>query len=184
MIDPAPVRASARLLSRSLLAVQILLGVLALLTLIGSVLSLTVVRLRERLGNALAGAMGIGDVSPETVQVAGFAALVLLQLGMLFIVTGRMRAVFLALDRLRPEAAAQAARQTARWLWVLVIWGVLANALGSVIATWHLPDGERALAIGIGSQQVMTALAALFAAFMARALTLGAALWRDHRAVI
>ncbi|MEM7644864.1 MAG: hypothetical protein AAF366_20450 [Pseudomonadota bacterium] len=184
MIDPSPVRASARLLSRILLAIQVLLGVLALAVLVGGVLAVLIATVRETLGTAFVDAMGVTDISPQAGQVLGLAALVFIQVAMLFAVTGRMRAIFVALERLRPEEAAGAARGTAWWLWALVIWGVLAGALGSVITTWHLPDGERALAVGIGSQQITTALAALFAAFMARALTLGAALWRDHRAMI
>lgn len=69
-------------------------------------------------------------------------------------------------------------------LWALFGWVIVAGALGSVALSWHLPVGERSLAIGIGSTQISLAIAALIAAFMARVFALCADLWQDHSEVI
>ncbi|MEM7710706.1 MAG: hypothetical protein AAF264_08155 [Pseudomonadota bacterium] len=178
MIDPTPVRSSARSLALILLGVQILMVGAGLLV---AVLAANV---PDALGGFLLGALNHDAVVPRLWQSLALAALILVQVALLYGLMGRMRAIFTALDGLDPDGAAGAARRTSWWLWGLLVWGVAARGAASVIATWHVPDGERALAIAFGTLVASTALAALLAAFMARALALGAELWRDHRAVI
>ncbi len=80
--------------------------------------------------------------------------------------------------------AAARARTLAHVLWGLFAWTIVAGTLASVVLTWHLPEGERALSPSLGSTQVSLALAALVAGFVARAFALSADLWQDHREVV
>lgn len=80
--------------------------------------------------------------------------------------------------------ASERAKTLAYILWALFVWTIAAGALGSVAVTWHLPEGERALAIGVGTAQISLGVAALIAGFIARAFALYADLWQDHREVI
>jgi len=109
---------------------------------------------------------------------------VLLHIGIWGSVTWYGRQIFSALLVEDVQAASIASRKTAWLLWAMLIWGIVANTLGPLVATWHLPDGQRALAIGFGSAQISTVLAALLATFTSHAFVLGAALWQDHQRVI
>ena len=80
--------------------------------------------------------------------------------------------------------AAASAQALTYLLWGLFAWTIVAGALGSVILTWHMPSGERALAIGLSSTQLSLAIAALIAGFMTKAFVLCAALWQDYQEVI
>ncbi|MEM8822144.1 MAG: hypothetical protein AAGF30_00900 [Pseudomonadota bacterium] len=178
MIDPKPVQASARTLSAVLLVLQ------SLLVAAGIAVAALTTLMPAAMGGFLLEALGHEAVAPRPWQSLALASLALAQVIFLYVLTGHMRAIFTALDGLDPDGAARAARRTSWWLWGLLVWGVAAPAVASVTATWHFPAGERALTIGFGSAELTTALAALLAAFMARALALGAELWRDHRVVI
>lgn len=177
MIDTSPLRRSARGLARVLGAVQIAVA-------IGGAALLAAAIASRALTAWLSEAAGYDASGAASWQGLALAALAAGQLGLWFAALGAMRTVFRALDRLDPAGASRAAGRAARWLWALVGYGILAHAAGSVLASWHYPPGERVLSLSIGSAQVTTALAALLAAFLARAFVLGAALWDDHRAVI
>lgn len=99
----------------------------------------------------------------------------------LFVVT---RGLFRSLALGEPEAAVRKARNVACLLWAMLAWGLVAQMIASVAATWGLPEGERTLSIAVGTPQVSVAFAALVASFLTHAFALGAKLWRDHREVI
>lgn len=92
--------------------------------------------------------------------------------------------MFSALAQETPHAAVRIARRIAVGLWVLLAWQIFAPALGSLVATWHLPAGQRAISIGIGMGTAGTLLSALIASSMAKALQYGAELWQDHKEII
>lgn len=94
------------------------------------------------------------------------------------------RTLFGRLAHGAPTAASKAAMHVAWLLWGILIWGLISQALLSVSATWHYPDGMRSLSISLGTSQLSTALAALIASFMARAFSLGAELWQDHVEIV
>jgi hypothetical protein len=81
-------------------------------------------------------------------------------------------------------AAGPAARRLSHWLWGVLALSVAANTLAVLVVTAHAGPGQRALSFAIGSPQVSIAVAAAIAAFLAHALTLGAALWQDHREIV
>jgi len=82
------------------------------------------------------------------------------------------------------DTAAQVAGVLALWFWAIFIWALAEPAVTSVVSTWHMPEGQRSLSIALNGQQVSLALSALIMGCMARALSLGAELWRDHREVV
>lgn len=83
-----------------------------------------------------------------------------------------------------PAFASRSARIIARLLWGLLIWGLLSQILASLVITWHFPPGQRSIGIGFGTPQLTVVFAALIAGFMARAFSLGAELWQDHKEVV
>lgn len=94
------------------------------------------------------------------------------------------RSMFAALGRGAPDVAVELARRIAAALWVMLAWQILAPALGSVVASWHMPQGQRSVAITLGFGHAGTLLSALIASSMARALAFGVELWRDHKEII
>ncbi|MEM9797041.1 MAG: hypothetical protein AAF919_11150 [Pseudomonadota bacterium] len=179
MIDTSDLRRSARWLAGLVVVLQgaLALGLLALLAWLANA--------PLAAGGWLAGAVGYppGDGMQvwQAVALTGIAAV---QLGLWIGVAGEMRGIFRALAWGDPTGAALAARRMARLLWIVLAWDIVGHAAATGLASWHYPDGTRAIGISLGSSQLSTALAALLAAFTARALALGAELWRDHREVI
>lgn len=177
-VDPTMVMAAARRLT------VVLSLALSLLFALASVFVAWLLIDAVSIGRVLADATGFPVAEPRIGQSAALCALVLVQLGILSGAAWAARAMFGALSRGEPVAAARDARSVAAWLWVLLIWGVAAGALGSLIATWYYPAGQHALAVQLGSAQATTIIAALMASFLARAFALGAELWQDHREII
>lgn len=92
--------------------------------------------------------------------------------------------MFATLAKGTPHIAARLASRIAIVLWVLFIWQIVAPAVGSLIATLHLPDGQRSISVSLGLGQAGTLLSALIASSMAKALQFGAELWQDHKEII
>lgn len=177
-IDPSATLASARRYAGWLLAASWLLALLAAALVVFAVVD------SVALGRALSAASGFGTDSPRPWQGLVLAAVFLLQIGIWGGVVVSARRTFVHLAEGQPTAAASAAKQVACWLWLQLFWGLAAHALSSGIATWYFAEGARTIAISFGSAQITTALAALMASFLARAVALGAELWQDHREIV
>ena len=169
---------SAEILRNALTAVLALLIVMAGVVVVWTLLE------TGGAGAWLAAQVGQDGTGASGMQAFGLTLLTLSQIAIWYAVVWQTRRIFTALLITDATAASAAARRTAQLLWVMVIWGVLATSLGTVIASWHYPEGERTLALSIGPGQITTIIAALLASFTAHAFTLGAALWQDHRQVI
>ncbi|MFO6463862.1 hypothetical protein ACK8OR_05690 [Jannaschia sp. KMU-145] len=178
MVDTTGLQRSARMLTRVLTGVQALLVAGIFVLLAGAV------NTPMPMGGWLAGLAGADPHGMALWQAVVLALVAAGQLGLWMGAAGAMRQTFAALGWLDPAGASLAAGRTARWLWTVLIVGVLTHMAATGVATWHYPDGERMLGISLGSAQVSTALAALLAAFMARAFSLGAELWHDTRGMI
>ena len=137
-----------------------------------------------RAGMVLAETVGFAEGGTRAWQGVALGALALVYLGLLTVLIYRGQQIFKSLLREDVLGASTAARQAARLLWILLVWGVAARMAGSVVATWHYPVGERSLSLSLGSTEVSTLFAALLASFIAHAFGLGAALWDDHKEVI
>lgn len=92
--------------------------------------------------------------------------------------------MFAMLAKGAPHIAVGLARRIALVLWILFLWQTIMPVLGSLVATWHLPAGQRAVSISLGLGQAGTLLSALIASSMAKALQFGAELWQDHKEII
>lgn len=92
--------------------------------------------------------------------------------------------MFATLAKGTPHAAVRLARRIALVLWALFLCQIIAPIAGSLIATWHLPEGQRAISVSLGLGQAGTLLSALIASSMAKALQFGAELWQDHKEII
>ncbi|MEL7184127.1 MAG: hypothetical protein AAFY65_06210 [Pseudomonadota bacterium] len=136
------------------------------------------------LGRALADMAGYDVVAPRLWQSGALVLITLLHLAIWAAIAWRGQGMFDALLDADMAQASDAARRVARLLWAMLIWGILSHMLVSLVATWHFPPGQRALAVGVGSAQISTVMAALLATFTSHAFVLGAALWQDHREVI
>ncbi|GFE63744.1 hypothetical protein [Litoreibacter roseus] len=177
-LEAKPLLRSACLMRRALL---LILGIL-IATALGT-LGWIAVDL-DRAGLSLAELTGYGSAALRVWQSVALGAILLGHIVIWIAVVWRGQQIFAALLREDVEAASMAAAQAARLLWIMLIWGVLANTLAALVATWHFPDGQRALVISFGSAQISTVLAAVLATFTSRAFVFGAALWQDHKAVI
>ena len=177
-LDTRPVLRSSRTLALALTA--LLIGLCALvLVLIGVLVSDA-----GAVGRFLSRELGHGLEAPRLWQSLALGGVVLAN-GLLWIAAvWHGRQVFRALSRQDLDGAGLAARRTARALWVLLALMVLAPTIGTLVATWHNPPGQRALAISFDGAQISTLLAALLATFLSHGLAFGAELWRDHRQVI
>lgn len=92
--------------------------------------------------------------------------------------------MFATLTKGAPHEAVPLARRIVVALWVLLLWQILAPALGSLVATWYFPAGQRSVSIGLSFGHAGTLLSALIASSMAKALQFGAELWQDHKEII
>ncbi|MEM7491395.1 MAG: hypothetical protein AAF390_19950, partial [Pseudomonadota bacterium] len=111
MVDPRPVRTSARTLARILLALQIVLGILLGLSVAGLALVGVLEGVRAALAGMLVDALGHPEVVARPGQAMALMGIVVVQVALLLAVTERMRAIFTGVAALDPEGAAQAARQ-------------------------------------------------------------------------
>ena len=137
----------------------------------------------EEVGALVAGLSG-HPITPRPWQGATLAAVVIAGLGLYAATFAAAARVCGALVRGEAAAAGPAARRLSRWLWAVLGWSVASHTASILIVTAHAGPGGRALSVSLGAPQVSIAVAALIAAFLAHALTLGAALWQDHQEIV
>ncbi|MEM6466988.1 MAG: hypothetical protein AAF679_10855 [Pseudomonadota bacterium] len=171
--------------SKAAWRLRVILAVVAVCHVI-AVVALTILVLRdpETMGATLATWAGYSEavrLSWQTFGLLGIACLTLLFWGVVFALAAR---VFGTLAQGDADTAAQQAGVLAMWFWAIFVWALAEPAATSVVSTWHMPEGQRSLSIALNGQQLSLALSALIMGCMARALSLGAELWRDHKAVV
>ena len=178
MIDPDDLTLAARRIQWGMAAA------IALILAMGLYLAGSVVADPGGVGETLAGLAGFPSAAIGPSQSLALVAIAALHFAIWIVLFELLRRLFGQLAEGRPEAAARSARRVSHWLWAMLVWGVISQTAVSVLATWGNPVGERALKISLGSSELLVALSAVIAAFMARAFALGAELWRDHREVV
>ena len=136
------------------------------------------------LGDTLANWAGFEAATRALWQNIGLLVVACLGVGFWIVVFALAARVFGQLAEGETDAAARHAGQLSNWFWAMLAWALLSPMIISVVGTWHMPQGERELSIALNSEQLTLALSALITACMARALTLGAELWRDHREMV
>lgn len=177
-VSPEPLRASARRFQLGFQAASVAtLGVAA---------AMIVALLTQPawIGGALSEATGYPLASPKAWQSAAFVMIGLVMLGTYAAVFQTATSVCRMLVQGDPGNAAGAAQRLSNWLWALLVLSILANTFGVLVAAAHAGPGQRAVSIAVGSPQITLAIAALIAAFLARAFVLGAALWDDHKKIV
>ena len=159
---------------------------LVLVTLLAAVVALVIWLFVDlpQVGQTLAAGVGYASDTLKSWQSFGLAMILLVQISIWIAVIYRGRQIFTALTEVALNDASTAAGQTARLLWILLVWGIVGHMLATVVATWHFPEGTRALGVDVGSTEISTLIAALLATFTSRAFVLGAALWQDHQGVV
>ena len=178
VIDPEPLRRSAR-------RFQLGFDIACLATLVAASAMIVALILDPGwIGGALAQAAGYPLSPPRGWQSTALVTIALVVLGTYAAVFHTASAVCRMLVQGALQTAALDARRLSNWLWVLLGTSIGANTLAVLVATAHAGPGQRALSIALGSPQIALAVAALLAAFLARAFVLGAALWQDHREIV
>lgn len=177
-LETQPVLKSAKLLEYVLFLILLTLLVAIAVLAIWMVLDISEV------AGALAMSVGYGGAELLPSQGYALGGLVMVQLVIWVAVILRGKEIFAGLGAGDIYAAGFAARQTARLLWLMLAWGIVAHMLATLVATWHFPEGQRAIGLTLSSAQISTILAALLATFTSHAFVLGAALWQDHKEVI
>lgn len=177
-VDPEPLRATAR---RHRAGFG---GASALTAAVAVALALTGVIWPVETGAVLSELAGYPLDQPEGWQSLALVAIMLVSLGAyaaVFLAAARVSGWLLTGDA---ERAGATARTLSHWLWAMLIWSVASQTLATLVATAENAPGERVLSFTLNASQAPIAIAAVVAAFLARALALGAALWRDHREII
>ncbi|MEM1432206.1 MAG: hypothetical protein AAGG09_22330 [Pseudomonadota bacterium] len=178
MVDPSSLTLPARRIQIVMTCSLVLLSAsMAGLVVAAATMPVTVGETLARLGGFAAGPMAAW----QSAALTGIAAM---HLAVWIVLFGVARLVFAHMADGAPDLAARTARTLSHWLWAMLAWGVTSQMIVSVVATWGLGEGERALHLGIGTSELFVALSALIAGFMARAFALGAELWQDHREVV
>ncbi|WP_136443923.1 hypothetical protein [Pacificoceanicola onchidii] len=136
------------------------------------------------IGGFLAEATGYPLEAPRLWQGAAFVGIALSVLAAHAAVFRAAGQVCRWLVQGLPARAAGAAQQLSRRLWWLLGLSILAHTASVLVATAHAGPGQRAVSLALGSSQITFAIAALIAAFLARAFVLGAALWQDHQEIV
>ncbi|WP_147127765.1 hypothetical protein [Shimia ponticola] len=178
MINPQRALQSASRLAHVMTVGIVFLGCLATVGLFFGLSDL------QAAGAFLATQAGYGDHGVPAGPTFALIGIAMVHIGLWITVLIVARRLFRQISLGLPAAAAQTARRVAMLLWIVLAWGILSQSLGSVAATWGYPEGQRSLAIAIGSPQISVAFAALIASFLAHAFALGAELWQDHQEVI
>ncbi|MEM6577014.1 MAG: hypothetical protein AAF678_00860 [Pseudomonadota bacterium] len=178
MLDTVTFTASARRVQNVMTFCLTLFVILIVAILLGGLIR------PHDLGALISEIAGFDGANRAGWQDAGLIVIVALSLAVWTTLLHHARQVFAHLAIGAPEAAARAARRLSVWLWIMLAWGLVSQILTSLLATWGFPEGQRAIAIGLGLPQISTVLAALVTSFMAQAFTLGAELWRDHQEVV
>lgn len=122
------------------------------------------------------------DLKP--VQIIGLALVMLIGIAGWAAVLWMAGTMLWALSAGSPARAARLARTIALAFWLLLLWHVLAQAMGSAIATWYFPKGQRAVVLSLGWGHIGMILAALLTTTMSKALEFGAELWQDHKEIV
>ncbi len=169
---------SATFLERALLLILLALLIAAILLVAWLGIDL------QQAGKWFASSVGYEGAAQRGWQSSALGAVALVQICIWGIVVWYGKQIFTAIKAEDMQTASTSAGTVARFLWIMLIWGIVAQTLGTIIATWHFPEGQRALSISFGSSQISTAIAALLATFTSQAFVLGAALWQDHQEVI
>ena len=177
-METKSVMRSAHILGQTLLLIFIVLLASIVVLVVWSIVDL------PRIGQTLSVNVGYGGIVLRWWQGLAFVMFLLVQIGIWAAAVWQGRQIFTALTTGALIDASIAASKTAWLLWGILIWGIVAHILGTVVATWHFPEGTQALGVAIGPTQISTALAALLATFTSHAFVLGAALWQDHQEVI
>jgi magnesium-transporting ATPase (P-type) len=138
----------------------------------------------QQIGHMLAAGVGYESDVLKTWQAFALTLILLVQIGIWIAVVSQGRQIFTALTRVALNDASVVAGKAARLLWAMLAWGIAGHTIATVVATWHFPEGMKALEVSVGSTEISIAIAALLASFMSRAFVLGAALWQDHQEVI
>lgn len=128
--------------------------------------------------------VNVGQVPLNGAQMTGLLALCLVGLLGWGLVLWWARSIFAQFALGVPGPAVQLAQRIAIALWLILLWQIAAPALGSIIATWHFPEGQRAIAISLGLGHAGTLLSALVASSMAKALSFGIELWHDNKEIV
>ncbi|MEM6375821.1 MAG: hypothetical protein AAF686_06230 [Pseudomonadota bacterium] len=178
MLDTVTFTAAAQRVQAAMTLCLILFAALTVALLLGGMIR------PHDMGTLISDLAGFGSETRAGWQDAGLITIVALSLAVWIILIHQARQVFAHLASGTPDAAAQAAKRLSLWLWIMLAWGLASQILTSLLATWGFPEGQRAIAIGLGLPQISTILAALVTSFMAQAFTLGAELWRDHQEVV
>ncbi|WMS45313.1 hypothetical protein RDV64_23550 (plasmid) [Acuticoccus sp. MNP-M23] len=117
-------------------------------------------------------------------QAAAMVALMLVSAALWAAMFGVGRRLCQSLSDGSVDDAADAATRLSHVLLALLVWSVIGQIAGSAAASWHLGDGQRIVAVSLGTPQISLALAAFMGVFLARAFTVGAQLWRDHTEIV
>ena len=147
---------------------------------IGAAIFVALLSKPDWIGSALAEAARTSLPTPQIWQSAALAAIAFVVLGTYAAVFKTVTHVCAMLVQGEPGIAASQAKRLSNWLWCLLGVSILAQTLAVLVATFHAGSGERTLSIALGGPQITFAIAALTAACLARAFSLGAALWQDH----
>ena len=178
VIDPNSVTRPARRI-RTVMTCGLLL-----LSAVAAALAFGAVAMPASLGESLARVSGFPTGPLQAWQNGALLGIAAVHLTIWILLLGIARRLFGNLAEGEAETAGRTARTLSHWLWAMLAWGVIAQMLVSLVATWGLPEGERSVVLAVGTTQISLALSALIAGFMARAFALGAELWRDHREVV
>ncbi len=177
-VETKPVLRSAKLLEQALFLILMTLMVAAAVLVVWMILDVVEV------GQTIATSVGYAGALLSSAQGYALGGIMLVQIFVWIAVILRGKEIFAALGANDAQSASIAASQTARLLWIMLAWGIVAQTLAVLVATWNFPEGQRALSISLGSAQISTIFAALLATFTSHAFVLGAALWQDHTEVI
>ncbi|MEO0385845.1 MAG: hypothetical protein AAF234_20105 [Pseudomonadota bacterium] len=177
-IETKPVLQSAKLLEHALFLILLTLMVATAVLVIWTILDV------REVGQMIATSVGYASATLSSSQGYALSGIALTQIFVWIAVILRGKEIFAALGAGDAGSASIASSQTARLLWIMLIWGIIAQSLATLVTTWNFPEGERAISISLGSAQISTIFAALLATFTSHAFVLGAALWQDHTEVI
>lgn len=178
MIDPNTVIVPARRIQTVTACGVVLLFAITVALAFGAV------TMPASMGETLARLSGFSTGPMQAWQNSALLGVAAIHLVVWIALLGTLGRVFGYLADGKPETAGRAALTLSYLLWAMLAWGLISQMLVSTVATWGFPEGERAVHLGVGAQQISIALSALIAGFMARAFALGAELWRDHREVV
>lgn len=125
-----------------------------------------------------------GEITLTNWQLGGLLIITLSQLLLWILALESTRSSFLAIVVDQTTTGLRSIARAANYVWIGLIWSIVAQMPFSVITTWGFPEGERLLTIGLGWTQISMLLVALLISFYSRLLVLGAALWQDYKEIV